>query len=768
MAKKQAPKNKPQAAAPNEPPSIQPNLKPNKISLPSFFAEQRWGLALLIFMLSSLVYLNTLSLQYAVDDSIVILRNKYTKKGMKGMKGIWNEDTFEGFFGKQQNLVAGGRYRPLSVASFALEIALWGEPTMDTIIGAAPEAAYQETTWQGQKAYAVQRLDEDGDLVYKGNPMLSHAINVLLFGWLCALIFFLLAQLFEHKTEDKALAGFIGFVSALLYALHPLHTEAVANIKGRDEILVSLCSLLALHWIFKAYLHQENKVKLTAYGLGALVSFGLGIFAKENAITFVGIIPLALYVFSRAERSEALRAAAYAALPLVVITLYFWFKIRANILNVSGSMTPVPELMNDPFLKLENGRYVAFSLVEKLSTCLYTWAMYLKLLVFPHPLTNDYYPKHIHLVEDSGRLVVIASIGLHLGLACWGVKALFERSVWAFVIGFYAATFSVVSNLFFAIGTTMAERFMFLPSLSFSLACALGLASLYQRGWAWSRIVLVLGLVGVLYGFKTFSRNYAWYDDYTLFTTDIPTSPNSAKLNNAVSGVLQDKALTIREADDATHTQREGMYNRAREHAIKAIELHPTYNSAWLLKGNSCVFLGEIAQRDDRKRYDQALAYFDEAIAAYKEVLRLRPDHPDVKRNFGVVYRNKGKLLGQTLGRIPEAVASLEEGLRFNDEDVELYRLGGVANGIAGKHDRAMQLFDEGLKRNPQSVALLYNLSVAYRIKSDLMKQQGQITEANNLMQKANELTLAWQAIDPNYNPQSEPKEQSTIQNSER
>ena len=83
---------------------------------------------IIIFLTSIVIYGNTFSHQYAVDDSIVILRNSFTKKGLKGMKGIWGEDTFVGFFGGRRTLVEGGRYRPLSVATFALENQFFGTP----------------------------------------------------------------------------------------------------------------------------------------------------------------------------------------------------------------------------------------------------------------------------------------------------------------------------------------------------------------------------------------------------------------------------------------------------------------------------------------------------------------------------------------------------------------------------------------------------------------------------------------------------------------
>ena len=104
-----------------------------------------------------------------MDDSIVILQNKFTKKGISGLPGIFGEDTFTGFFGSKRNLVEGGTYRPLSLATFAVELQLFGSPRKD--------------------ANGNPILDADGDVTYIGNPFISHLVNAILYGILCIFIF---------------------------------------------------------------------------------------------------------------------------------------------------------------------------------------------------------------------------------------------------------------------------------------------------------------------------------------------------------------------------------------------------------------------------------------------------------------------------------------------------------------------------------------------------------------------------------------------------
>ena len=93
----------------------------------------------LLFLFGFLIYANTLTHDYALDDAIVITDNQYTQDGLAGLKGIFSYDTFYGFFKEEgkSKLVAGGRYRPLSLATFAVEISIFGaSPFVSHIVNA--------------------------------------------------------------------------------------------------------------------------------------------------------------------------------------------------------------------------------------------------------------------------------------------------------------------------------------------------------------------------------------------------------------------------------------------------------------------------------------------------------------------------------------------------------------------------------------------------------------------------------------------------------
>ena len=175
----------------------------------SGFWKGHWKEALILFLLSVGIYAMTVPYEFVLDDQIVISENEFVKKGLSGISEIFSNDSFTGYFGEQKDLVAGARYRPLSIAMFAVEHELAG-------------------------------LDQ----------RIYHAINILLYGLLVLILFRVVSLFIKAPPKDYWFLA-VPFVCALLFALHPVHTEAVANIKGRDEILALMGSLLTVYAVFR-------------------------------------------------------------------------------------------------------------------------------------------------------------------------------------------------------------------------------------------------------------------------------------------------------------------------------------------------------------------------------------------------------------------------------------------------------------------------------------------------------------------------------------
>lgn len=602
--------------------------------------------SLILLVVGVGIYANTFSHGFAQDDAIVIYDNMFTVEGLEGIPGILKNDTFFGFFkeeGKAQ-LVSGGRYRPLTLILFALEVELFG-------ISAS----------------------------------IGHIFNALFYALTGFFLYLLLIQLFYPKGPNKNSGYFIALVAALLFLSHPIHTEAVANIKGRDEIITLLGSLMALYYSFRAY--RSGKVALHAL---VFILFFLALMAKENAITFLAIVPLSFFFFTKVDANKI----ALYTLPFFAGAIVFLL-IRSQVIP-GGFQEPSMELMNNPFLKIEAGRYVALSFMERLAIIVFTMGKYLQLLFFPVVLTHDYYPRQIGLMAWTDWEVLL-SLLLYVALVAYALIRLPKRDPISYCILFFLATFSIVSNILFPVGTNMSERFMFMPSVGFCLAIAIVLARFVELDLKKN---LSLGLIGALliigvFSIRTIVRNSAWKNNFTLFTTDIYNSPNSAKLRNAVGGELITQAV-----EDKTYSdqQRTDMWTEAVGHLQEAIKIHPNYKNSYLLLGNAYNYLKE----------------YDKSIANYQKALQLDADYNEANTNLIITYRDAGRYYGEQLGDLDRSLQYLELAYAANQKDYETLRLLGVANGIRGDNAKAIDFFTRALDLNQQDASAYLNLSTAY------------------------------------------------------
>jgi len=611
----------------------------------------------LIFAFACLIYSNTITHGYTQDDAIVIYDNMFTKEGFRGIGGHLGNDTFYGFFkvdGKAK-LVSGGRYRPLTPIMFSIEYALFGE-----------------------------------------KPMAGHIINVLLYGFLCMLIYKTLLLLFKNRIKADSETVLYLFLCALIYTAHPLHTEVVANIKGRDEIMSMMGAILALLYTIK-YIDSNRVSNLLWVG----ISFFIGLMSKENTITFLAVIPLSAYIF----RSEHLRKSMTPFLVALGSTLAF-LAIRSSILGMDFGGTPM-ELMNNPYLKIEGNQYVPFSSGEKGATIIYTLGKYLQLLIFPHPLTHDYYPRHVEMMT-IGNWKVIASLLAYIALMVLAIRGIIRKSVTGYAIGFFIITISIVSNIVFPIGTNMSERFMFMPSLGFAIGLTLLVRHLLGKV-SNSVPTIVLGVLIFAFAAKTYTRNFVWESDYKLFTTDVKTSNNSAKVLNAAGGALLSESFNV--TNDA---EKNRMIAEAIPYLKKSLSIHPNYKNAALLLGNAYSY-----QKD-----------YTNAISAYERALTIAPNYAEATKNLAITYRDAGRKAGEVERDLPKAKRYLKQSLQLADNDSDTYRLLGVTEGMSGNHPEAIKYFTKVTEMTPRDASAFVNLSKAYQYYGDEENAKAALSKA--------------------------------------
>jgi tetratricopeptide (TPR) repeat protein len=466
--------------------------------------------------------------------------------------------------------------------------------------------------------------------------------------------------------------------------------------------------------------------------------------SKEITITWLAVIPVGAWFF----KEKNLNKHVAPFLSILVPTLIFLL-IRQSVLGWGiGEKQIAQELMNNPFLAAEGS--------ERIGTILFTLFMYLRLLVFPHPLTYDYYPYHIPLTGVDS-FIPIAMIILYAGMFILMLYAMyryarktasFSLRMWAFIIILYLAPLSVVSNLFFPVGVFMAERFVYFSSLGFVLLLAWGLFDALPKRFPVKSVksfgIIFLFIVIGLYSGKTIARNAAWENDFMLFTTDVKTSVNSAKANTTAGGKLLERAklLDNQTSKDYDPQLADEYVDLAIKYLNRAIEIHPSYVDPMLLLGNANYQKNrniaeavnwyaeilkirpyhELAVKNTRLILPQTVGLFadektpntaDEIIAACEKFASVKPGVPEVYRIIGLMY-------ARYKSDFETAIPYYEKALEINPKDADAWKDLGVIYGQSNQFGQALQAFKKVVEINPDDAQAMFNIAVTYQNLGDI------------------------------------------------
>ncbi|MFW5805047.1 MAG: glycosyltransferase family 39 protein [Bacteroidales bacterium] len=649
----------------------------------------------ILILISAGLYVNTIPHEFALDDKMVIQNNAYTQKGIEGIGDILSHDMMAGMFGEDASIVQGGRYRPLSMVSFAI-----------------------------------------GQSVFNGNPHVMHFFNVLFYVLSVLLLYKVMLKIFPPEKEKNPLLS-LAFIATLIYAAHPIHTEIVANIKGRDEIFAFLGAFAALWFAIR---YAETRKLMFLFWI--FLVFFLGMMSKEIAFTFLFVIPFSLWFFKLAKKRDI-----WVSLLPVLGAAALYLIVRVSVLGqLMGE--PSGQLMNNPFLEAENG--------EKYATIFYTLGLYLKLLIIPHPLTWDYYPYHIQLIDWSNwkailPLIIYTSLGV---LAIIGLK---KRRLYAWAILFFFATLSMTSNLVINIGAFMSERFMFFPSVAFAVMLGFYLLKLVELKNGKKLFTYAIIIIIGLYSVKAVNRNMVWKNSLTLFGHDVQISENSAKGNSSYGSELYAKAEKLQDT-----TRRNEMMKEAIPYLKKAMEIHPKYTEPLIRMANiRYVVFNDVKGMVDY--YIRVLKIAPEnqdawgniygvlthnidnpvfEINTWKRITDINPNHPEAWRAMGDLYLNKRykpdsaimmfekaekltpddpELLRKmgfaygTMNRPVKARRYFERLLDIKPNDAEALKFIGISYGIEGKDEKAVEYLQRSLSINPQDQQAKRNLEIAKR-----------------------------------------------------
>src|SRR6187401_935338 len=354
-------------------------------------------LVIIIAVFTFILYAQSINHNYTLDDHPVIDENSITTMGLSGIPILLKTDYW---YGSGHDESRGPVYRPTSLIIFA-------------------------TVWEFSP----------------NDPHVYHFINVLLYSFTCLFLFLVLCELFRKQNI------LFPFICALLYAAHPIHTEVVNNIKSLDEILCFLFAIISI-WLFMKYISTMSKWSFILGG----VSFFLSLVSKETGISFLLIIPLAIFFFADYSKKSITQI-----LILLVATTALWLIFRTIIFkDLHQNITTATSALN-------NTLYAAPDFASKYATAFYILLRYIGLLIFPHPLTSDYNYAQIKIQTFSDP-VSLLGILIYAAIGAYLIFNFRKKSIIVFGILFYLLSLAPVSNIFFLGGSSMAERFMYIPS----------------------------------------------------------------------------------------------------------------------------------------------------------------------------------------------------------------------------------------------------------------------------------------------------------------
>lgn len=568
------------------------------------FSLEQGSLRFVIIALLALVpYMQTTKFDFALDDTIFITKNPRVQNGLKDIPSLFeNKRTGE--------LQYKTGYRPILLLSYATDVQLFGM-----------------------------------------NPKAMHVMNVLLYTILCLLILKTLTEAFsEHR--------WVMFLVTVLFTVHPLHVEGVANIKGRDEILALLFGVLFI-WLQVRYL---NTTKIWLLLIAPFV-YLLSVLCKESAIVFAGVALGLWFLSSGLSIAQRILQAVSSVAALVVM-----FGVRTFVYSEEVFENKQQELEQmgtyhwDGFIG--NPLFDVHDFPTLLANAFNIIYQSVKLFFIPFPLVHDYSYNHFPLVDWSSPETYFGVFIVVFGAAGFIYSLIKKKKYLTFGLIWFFATISVYLSLVRPATDIFAERFLFTPSLGLtliSLAAITAIPKLEQKHLKigigiWSAILLVL----------TVNRCPAWKDTETLMETDIDNLQDCVRANYNYALFLHQRYDNNPRVRNARLQQDILMYyNRALTQSDRLANLYIALGNAYMRFGMP-----------------------DRGVPVFREAVRKYPDLVKPGNQLGMHY--------YLTGRFDSAVYYFRKALSAGKSNSEVYMKLGLSLYENGDYDEALEVFKEG------------------------------------------------------------------------
>ncbi|XP_030632534.1 protein O-mannosyl-transferase TMTC3 [Chanos chanos] len=600
-----------------------------------------WKEICLLVGLVAVCYWNSLSCGFVFDDVSAILDNKDLRPSTP-LRNLFLND----FWGTPMSEERSHKsYRPLTVLTFRLNF----------LLSELSAASY-------------------------------HLLNVVLHAAVCVL-FLRFCRLFLDRSSS--------LVAALLFAVHPIHTEAVTGVVGRAELLSSIFLLAA----FLAYTKSkalDHSIVWTPIAL-TVILVAVATLCKEQGITVIGVccvyevfvaqgFTLPVLVDTMLQVLRGKDGVPYVILQtllkliVLIISTLLLVIVRVQVIQ---SQLPV-------FTRFDNPAAVSPTPTRQL-TFNYLLPVNAWLLLNPSELCCDWTMGTIPLIEsvlDPRNLATLVFYSL-LGLLAYHSLRHAHSSAKTVImaLSFIGLPFIPASNLFFPVGFVVAERVLYVPSMGFCVLVAQGFKNLSQRGNLKKVSWLFMGVLLATHAVKTFNRNWDWESEYTLFTSALKVNKNNAKLWNNVGHALENQ----------------NNYERALRYFLQATRVQPDDIGAHMNVGRTYKNLNRTKEAEEA--YLVAKSLMPQIIPGKKYATRVAPNHLNV-------YINLANLIRANDSRLEEADQLYRQAISMRPDFKQAYISRGELLLKMNKPTEAKDAYLRALELDRTNADLWYNLAI--------------------------------------------------------
>lgn len=588
-----------------------------------------------------LLFGNTIFNDYSLDDKLVTVTNAYIHDNPKIEKGIAGiPDLFVSRYFSVKTQSFG--YRPLTLTTFALEYQFLGS-----------------------------------------NPYFNHLINVLIYAFTCLL----LLNLLKSFSNGKNLL--FSFVVVLFFIAHPLHTEVVASIKNRDELMCFFFGLGSIYFSLKFF--DLKKIK---YAIYTVVMLWCAFMSKETAIVLLLIIPLTIYFFRPAVNFRKYLL-PIAIIVVSVITFYIFKKLLLE-----------KEVINREYVFIENPMCFNYSRLERIPTGLLGLLYYLKLLVIPFPMSAYYGWNTIPVISWASPFFWI-SFMIFLSLTGFALYLLPKKKMIAYTILFFLISIAPFSNIFQLVPGIIGERLAYFASLGFCLALVCLIFIFFKIPMNVTSIkkikttcIAFMLIILCIYSVLTINRNSNWKNIITLFRHDVKYYDESFNIHDILANAIGNRATYT-----PAGIERDKLNEESHVHYLKISEMIKDqidkYPDDYILWN----YMGTVQ--------DKILNQTFLARKYYKQSLAGNPDNCETYYNLGLNY--------EKTGTTDSAISCYEKAITMKCENYMFYvRLHEIYYNIK-EYDKAEEVNRNAIVAFPQSAVFYINLGNIRLVQKDTL-----------------------------------------------